>query len=101
MYIPSECQINAISCQSNIQVPSITKDCMLNKYENCPGFENVVDFLRNEICKKQSADDTISFKQWEKVDCSELMDDELPVDEFLEIIVEKLKKPLSNNNRTS
>ena len=28
------------------------KDCMLNKCEDCPGFENVVDFLRNEICKK-------------------------------------------------
>ena len=26
------------------------KDCMLNKCENCPGFENVIDFLRNEIC---------------------------------------------------
>ena len=68
------------------------KDCMLNKCEDCPAFENVVDFLRNEICKKQSADDTIFFKQWEKVDCSELMDDELPIDEFLEVIVEKLKK---------
>ena len=44
------------------------KDCMLNKCEDCPGFENVVDFLRNEICKKWSADDTISFKQWKKVD---------------------------------
>ena len=54
---------------------------MLNKCEDCPGFENVVDFLRNEICKKLSAD-TISFKQWEKVDHSELMDDELPVDEL-------------------
>ena len=32
-------------------------NCMLNKCEDCPGFENVVDFLRNEICKKQSADD--------------------------------------------
>ena len=73
------------------------KDCMLNKCEDCPGFENVVDFLRNEICKKWSADDTISFKQWEKVDHSELMDDELPVDEFLEVIVEKLKKLLSRH----
>ena len=73
------------------------KDCMLNKCEDCPGFENVVDFLRNEICKKWSADDTISFKQWEKVDRSELMDDELPVDEFLEVIVEKLKKLLSHH----
>ena len=52
------------------------KDCMLNKCEDCPGFENVVDFLRHEICKKWTADDTISFKQWEKVDRLELMDDE-------------------------
>ena len=43
----------------------------------------------------ETADDTISFKQWEKVDQSELMDDELPVDEFLEVIVEKLNKLLS------
>ena len=28
------------------------KDCKLNKCEDCPGFENVVDFLRNKICKK-------------------------------------------------
>ena len=59
------------------------KDCMLNKCEDCPGFENVVDFLGNEIRKKWSVDEAISFKQWENVDCSELMDDELPVDEFL------------------
>ena len=44
------------------------KDCMFNKCEDCPGSENVVDFLRNEICKKWSADDTTSFKQWKKVD---------------------------------
>ena len=58
------------------------KDCMPNKCEHCLGFEIVVHFLRNEICKKWSADDTIPFKQWEKVDHSELMDDELPVDEL-------------------
>ena len=69
---------------------------MLNKCEGCPGFENVVNFLRNEICKKWSADDTTSFTQWEKVYHSELMDDELPVHEFLEVIVEKLKKLLSH-----
>ena len=28
------------------------KNYMLNKCEYCPGFENVVDFLRHEICKK-------------------------------------------------
>ena len=55
------------------------KDCMLNKCEDWPGFENVIDFLRNEICKNWSADDVISFKQLEKVDRLELMDDELPI----------------------
>ena len=35
------------------------KDCMLNKCEYYPGFENVVDFLRNAICKKWNADDAI------------------------------------------
>ena len=81
------------------------KYCMLNKCEDCPGFENVVDSLRNEICKKWSAEDAISFKQWQNIDHSELMDDELPVDEFLEVLVEKLKKKLlfyylSTNKRT-
>ena len=76
MYIPSEYQINVISCQSNIEILEVCvcdvtgKECMLNKCEDCPGFENVIDFLRNEICRKWSADDTISFKQWEKVDHS-------------------------------
>ena len=65
------------------------KDCMPYKCESCPGFENVVDFLRNEICKKWSADDTISFKQLKEVDRSEPMNDELSVDEFLEVFVEK------------
>ena len=50
--------------------------------------------LRNDICKQWSADDIISFKQSQKVDRWELMDDELPVDEFLEVIVKKLKKLL-------
>ena len=39
------------------------KDCMLNKFEDCPGFENVVDFLRKEICKNWIAEDAIFFKQ--------------------------------------
>ena len=64
------------------------KDCMLNKCEDHPGFKNVADSLWNEICKKWSADD-VSFKQWGKVDHKELMDDELLVDEFLEVLVEK------------
>ena len=65
MYIPSEYQINVISCQSNIEILEVCvcdvtrKKCMLNKCEDCPGFENVIDFLRNEICRKWSADDTI------------------------------------------
>ena len=42
-----------------------------------------------KYAKKWSADVAISFKQWGKVYRSELMDDELPVEEFLEI-VEKL-----------
>ena len=33
------------------------KDCMLNTGEDYTGFENVADFLRNEICKKWSAND--------------------------------------------
>ena len=70
------------------------KDCTLNKCKDCPGFENMVDFLRNEICKKCSADDAISFKHWEKADHLEPMDDEMPVDDFLEVLVEKLKKLL-------
>ena len=48
---------------------------MLNKYEDCPGFKNVVDFVRNEICENWIADDAISFKQWENVEHLELMDD--------------------------
>ena len=65
MYIPSEYQINVISCQSNIEILEVCvcdvtrKEYMLNKCEDCPGFENVIDFLRNEICRKWSADDTI------------------------------------------
>ena len=65
------------------------KDYKLGKCENCPDFENVVGFLRNEICKKWSADDTISFKQCETIVRSKRMDVELPVDEFLEVLVEK------------
>ena len=48
---------------------------MLNKYEDCPGFKNVVGFVRNEICENWIADDAISFKQWENVEHLELMDD--------------------------
>ena len=69
----------------------LVTDTTFNKCKDCPGFENVVNFLRNEICKKWSPDDAISFKQWEKVGHSQLMDDELPVDKFLEVLVEKLK----------
>ena len=36
------------------------KDCMLNKREDCPGFENVIHFLyKNETCKKWDADDAV------------------------------------------
>ena len=38
------------------------KYCMLNKCEDWSNFENMIDFLRNGICEKCSADDPISFK---------------------------------------
>ena len=42
------------------------KHWILNKCEDCSGFENVVDFRGNEICKKWSIDDAVlsSGKRW-------------------------------------
>ena len=47
--------LSAVNLTLSYQVlQGITRYCMLNKCENCSGFKNVVDFLRNEICKKWS-----------------------------------------------
>ena len=34
------------------------KDCMLTEGEDYTSFEDMADFLRNEICKKWSTNDT-------------------------------------------
>ena len=58
MYIPLVCQINVSAVNPRYQVllemcvcDLSRKNCMPNKWDNHPGFEYVVDFLRNEICK--------------------------------------------------
>ena len=66
------------------------KACMLKKCDSCPGIEKAKEFLDQLISAKFEEDEMVSFKQWEKVDRSNLIDVDLDIEDFLNDFSDKL-----------
>ena len=77
-----------------------SKECMIYRCPNCPDISNLTTHLTNLLVDIEwSSDDNeidadyeIQFQQWINVDWSQLVQQSLPVKEFIEILVEKLSE---------
>ena len=88
--------IEMIVCNRDARV------CMVHRCEKCPGIGAVEQYLKNQIQQIDGGasedlvdmdnDFEIDFKQWMATDCTELISQKLPVDEFINLLCEKLDK---------
>ena len=72
------------------------RECILEICENCPGFDEATNFIRNKVVEK-FGNVIIQFKQWQKVDRSTLIKVELDSSDFIDDIIEKLKELLPHH----
>jgi hypothetical protein len=73
-----------------------SKECMVHRCPNCPGDTNALEnYLLHELqpeIDEHGKDEllNIQFQQWTTVDCSELVQQILPVEDFVSLLVQKL-----------
>lgn len=65
-------------------------NCMLHRCEDCPGKTAVVNHLMQLLTEKYDDTDTITFKQWVHTDRTSLITQQMPLEEFISTLVEKL-----------
>ena len=73
---------------------------MIHRCPNCPNTSNLTTYLANLLIdiewssddKEIDADYEIQFQQWIYVDRSQLVQQSLPVKEFIKVLVEKLRE---------
>ena len=89
------------SCHSLIEMIVCNRDsktCMVHRCQKCPGIKPVQQFLEDHLLQHDSENEDgedpdemeIDFKQWAKVDRTELLSIKLPINEFIELLLEKL-----------
>ena len=70
-----------------------SKECMVHRCPNCPETAVLTDYLLEQLLQEEEDDenaDEIRFQQWTTVDRSELLQQALPVKEFVEVLVDKM-----------
>ena len=73
-----------------------SKECMIHRCPNCPAdTQDLENYLFEQLQPEIEEDDednlfTIQFQQWTNVDRSELVQQIMPVDDFISLLVEKL-----------
>ena len=78
-----KCLIEKIVCDIE------SKECMLHCCDKCPGNEMLKAYLEEQF-KDFESDETITFKQWIKVDRETLESLQLPVDDFIDDLISKV-----------
>ena len=68
-----------------------SRDCMTAKCDLCPGFSELKSYLTEFMVKKYREDEMINFKQWERVDRSNLVNCNLDFYDILNDLIDKLK----------
>ncbi len=64
-------------------------ECMLNRCDKCPGNQQLICHVKTIVTQHQVP---VRFKQWESTDRNILLDKELPLNEFINLLVEKVDK---------
>ena len=62
---------------------------MIHRCPNCPGHQNLKDHL-SALFSDRDNEDLVHFQQWQTTDRAELSMHCLPVDEFTDLLVQKL-----------
>ena len=78
-----KCLIEKIVCDIE------SKEFMLHHCDKCPGNEMLKAYLEGQF-KDFESDETITFKQWIKVDHETLESLQLPVDDFIDDLISKV-----------
>ena len=66
-----------------------SRDCYLNKCAQCPGTENLQEWLQKIM--DENLVDSIQYHQWTQTDCSSLITVVQPVEEFLHTFIDMLQ----------
>ena len=72
-----------------------SKECMVHWCQNCPGSAVLTDYLLQQLINEDNDyeenehGDMILFQQWKTVDQSQVMQQSLPVKEFVEVLMDK------------
>ena len=67
-----------------------TKMCMIHRCENCPGDNNLREYLDGTFA--DSEEEEISFQQWQGTDRAMLCTQTTSIIEFLELLVDAISK---------
>ena len=63
--------------------------CMLNRCDKCPDNQQLICHVKTIVSQHQGP---VKFKQWESTDRNILLDKEMPLNEFINLLVEKVDK---------
>ena len=75
-------------CVCNIE----NYNCMMGHCDSCPNPLVLKSFLRNELLQTIDPDEAIRFTQWISTDRSQLVDEELEFEDFIENLMDKFEK---------
>ena len=73
-----------------------SKECMVHRCQNCPGSVVLTDFLLQQLINEgddyedNENGEMIQFQQWTTVDRFQLVQQSLPVKEFVDVLVDKI-----------
>lgn len=66
-----------------------SKECMLHRCEDCAGKEGILEYMTNAFCELDP-DESVEFKQWVHTDRDTIETRQLPLDEFISELSEKI-----------
>ena len=67
-----------------------SQNCMIHRCESCHGKDALKAYLQDMLGCEYDDDDTISFQQWMSTDRTTLITQQLPLGEFIELLVNKV-----------
>ena len=71
-----------------------SKTCMIHRCDDCPGTQYLQNFLSETLT---SADEEISFQQWQSTDSTKLISQTLDLESFIDLVVKTIDRLTSHS----
>ena len=71
-----------------------SKTCMIHRCDDCPGTQYFQNFLSETLT---SADEEISFQQWQSTDSTKLISQTLDLESFIDLLVKTIDRLTSHS----